>query len=243
MALLKNMASSNSIGRTKSVSFDMFFDRQKMTSVAENVERKALNRAGATVRTIARHSMKSRKLGTASPPGKPPHRHKHSGKGMKSGTDYGLYKSVVYGYDRRSHSVVIGPSSTWGPRVHKLMETHEFGGRETKKNKRRRVRRIGGGGEIRVIGKGALGRGPGGRFRSVRGNTAKKMTDTLLGTVHVVYGKLYTEQQVRRANEINEKLYGPMVIHGSYPPRPTMGPALWQVAPKLPGMIRDEWAK
>ena len=235
MALLKNMASSNSIGRTKSVSFDMFFDRQKMTTLADTVERKALNRAGATIRKVARHSMKARKVGTASPPGKPPHRHKHTGKGMKAGTDYGIYKSIVYGYDRRSHSVVIGPSSTWGPRVHKLMETHEFGGRETRKNKRRRVRKIGGGGEIRAIGKGTLG--------SVRGNTAKKTTDTLLGNVYVVYGKLYTEQQVRRANEINEKLYGPMVLHSSYPPRPTMGPALWQVAPKLPGMIRDEWAK
>ena len=235
MALLKNMASSNSIGRTKSVSFDMFFDRQKMTSVAENVERKALNRAGATVRKVARHSMKARKLGTASAPGKPPHRHKHSGKGMKSGTDYGLYKSVVYGYDRRSHSVVIGPSSAWGPRVHKLMETHEFGGRETKRNKRRRVRRIGGGGELRIVGRGTGSR--------VRGNLVRKTANTLLGNVEVAYGKLYTEQQVKRANEINEKLYGPMVIHGSYPPRPTMRPALWQVAPKLPGMIRDEWAK
>lgn len=226
-----------SIGRTKSVSFGMFFDRQKMTSHANAVERRALNRAGATVRKVARHSMKARKLGTASAPGKPPHRHKHSGKGMKASTDYGIYKSILYGYDRRTHSVVIGPSSTWGPRVHKLMETHEFGGRETKENPRRRRRKVGGSGEIRVIGIENLGEG------WSRTRIVTKIANTLLGTVVVAYGKLYTEQQARRANEINKKLYGPMIMHSSYPPRPTMRPALWQVAPKLPGMIRDEWAK
>lgn len=63
------------------------------------------------------------------------------------------------------------------------------------------------------------------------------------GTDPVVYGKLRTPAQVRRANEINEALYGPSVLHSTYPPRPTMGPALAQVAPLLPGMIRDAWNK
>jgi hypothetical protein len=210
--------------RTKSVSVDMFFDRQKLIGQMSKAQRRALNRAGATIRTIAKRSMRPRKLGIASAPGQPPHRHRNKG---GKGVSEGLYKSILYGYDAATESVVIGPSSTWGPGVHRLMETHEFGGAERKKNARRRIRKVGVSGEVRI-----------GKTRSSK--TAK---NTLRGNVNVTYAKIRTQRQATLANRINAELYGPTILHSVYPPRPTMGPALMQVAPRLPAMIRDEWAK
>lgn len=210
--------------RTKSVSVDMFFDRQKLIGQMSKAQRRALNRAGATIRTIAKRSMRPRKLGIASAPGQPPHRHRNKG---GKGVSEGLYKSILYGYDSATESVVIGPSSTWGPNVHRLMETHEFGGSERKKNARRRIRKVGGSGELRI-----------GKTRS-----SKTVKNTLRGNVHVTYAKIRTQRQATLANRINTELYGPTILHSVYPPRPTMGPALAQVAPRLPAMIRDEWAK
>lgn len=223
--------------RTKSVSVDMFFDRQKLIGQMSKAQRRALNRAGATIRTIAKRSMRPRKLGIASAPGQPPHRHRNKG---GKGVSEGLYKSILYGYDSATESVVIGPSSTWGPNVHRLMETHEFGGSERKKNARRRIRKVGGSGEIRIGS--AQKRDKQGRFLAMA-KGSKKVTGTAKGTVKVTYGKLFTQRQADLANRINAELYGPTILHSVYPPRPTMGPALAQVAPRLPAMIRDEWAK
>lgn len=246
MGLMKNMSTASTLGRSPrlgSVSFDMFFDRQEMIGQMDKAVYRGLNQGGAKVRSVARASMRATKVGVGSTPGTPPHRHKHSGRGKKVRHDYGLQRSILYGFEQTTQSVVIGPSSAWGPGVHRLMATHEFGGTETKKNPRRRLRRVGGGGEVKVIGRGQSGRGPGGRFRSLKGKTTKKVTDTLLGTVHVTYARLRTARQARAANRINLALYGPTILHSTYPPRPTMGPALAQVAPLLPGMIRDQWAR
>jgi len=239
MPSFKNISQSTSLGRTKSVSVDMFFDRQTLLGQMAKAERRALNRAGATIRMIAKRSMKSRKLGVASAPGSPPHRHKQR-MGISGGQSHGLYKSILYGFDAASESVVIGPSSTWGLRVHSIMETHEFGGSETKKNPRRRLRKVGGSGEIRIGS--TQKRDKRGRSKNLA-KGSKKVSGTLQGNVVVTYGRLYTEEQARRANKINLQLYGPTVLHSTYPLRPTMGPALAQVAPRLPAMIRDEWAK
>lgn len=247
MAFGKNIAMSSSFGRGTrlgSVSCDMFFDRQELVGQMNKAERRALIKGGALVRTVARRSMRPRKPGVASSPGAPPHRHKHSSKGEKAKHDYGLYNSILFGFDAPSESVVIGPSATWGPRALRIMETHEFGGFERKKNPRRRIRKVGGGGELR-IGKRVKLRDKLGRFRGYResGPTTRRVTDSLKGDVEVTYGKLFTPEQARRANELNEALYGPMVLNSTYPARPTMGPALTEVAPKLPGMIEDEWSR
>jgi hypothetical protein len=234
VAFGRNMGgAAGRIIRTRSVSVDMFFDRQKLIGQMSKAQRRALNRAGATIRTIAKRSMRPRKLGIASAPGQPPHRHRNKG---GKGVSEGLYKSILYGYDSATESVVIGPSSTWGPGVHRLMETHEFGGSERKKNARRRIRKVGGPGELRY-GKSAS------RVSNKLRASTRRAKDTLRGTVEVTYGKLFTAEQARRANRINLELYGPTILHSVYPPRPTMGPALAQVAPRLPAMIRDEWAK
>jgi hypothetical protein len=75
---------------------DMFFDRHVVMRAMDSAKRKVLSQAGAFIRTAARTSIRKRK-GTA-PPGKPPYSHEGS-----------LRKLILFGYDRASDSVVVGP--------------------------------------------------------------------------------------------------------------------------------------
>jgi hypothetical protein len=75
---------------------DLFFDRQVVIRAVDKAKRAVLSKAGAFIRTTARHSIRQRK-GSA-PPGAPPHSHV----GL-------LRKFILFGYDRQSDSVVIGP--------------------------------------------------------------------------------------------------------------------------------------
>ena len=92
---------------------------------------------------------------------------------------------------------------------------HEFGGTVMVRNKHRRVRKIGSGGEIRI------------------GGRACRTTKPVMGR-QVTYARLRTGAQVARANELNEALYGPASYMATYAPRPFMGPALAVAAPSLP---------
>ena len=82
--------------RIKTVSLDMFFDRKKVIRAADSANRKSLSKAGAFIRTTARHSIRKRK-GT-SPPGSPPSSH--------SGL---LKRFIFFGYERSRQTVVVGP--------------------------------------------------------------------------------------------------------------------------------------
>lgn len=75
---------------------DMFFDRHVVMRAMDSAKRKVLSQAGAFIRTAAKTSIRKRK-GTA-PPGKPPYSHEGS-----------LRKLILFGYDRASDSVVVGP--------------------------------------------------------------------------------------------------------------------------------------
>ena len=75
---------------------DMFFDRHVVMRAMDSAKRKVLSQAGAFIRTAARTSIRKRK-GTA-PPGNPPHSHEGS-----------LRRLILFGYDRASDSVVVGP--------------------------------------------------------------------------------------------------------------------------------------
>jgi hypothetical protein len=65
-----NMARVANLGRggarLGTVSFDMFFDRQKLVGQANKAVFKALNRAGGATRLTAKRSMRARPLGKAS---------------------------------------------------------------------------------------------------------------------------------------------------------------------------------
>lgn len=86
----------------------LFFDRQKVVRAVDKTKRAVLSKAGAFIRTVARTSIRKRK-GSA-PPGWPPHSH------------VGLLRDfILFGYDRASDSVVVGPAKlnkpTDAPRV------------------------------------------------------------------------------------------------------------------------------
>ena len=75
---------------------------------------KSLGRAGATIRLIARRSIRRRKK--ASAPGKPPHTR---GKAL-------LKKAILFAVERQREKVIIGPDfRVVGP----AGRAHEFGGR------------------------------------------------------------------------------------------------------------------
>jgi hypothetical protein len=75
---------------------DMFFDRLVVMRAMDSAKRTVLSRAGAFIRTAAKTSLRKRQ-GTA-PPGKPPYSHEGS-----------LRKLILFGYDRATDSVVVGP--------------------------------------------------------------------------------------------------------------------------------------
>ena len=116
--------------------------------------------------------------------------------------------------------MVIGPVRL-SSRVN-VPALHEFGGRVVLKNPRRRARKVGSGGEIRIGGRAC--------------RTTKPVQDRHGSTVHVTYVRLRTAAQVARANDLNEALYGPASYMATYAPRPYMGPALAAVQPGLARM-------
>jgi hypothetical protein len=93
----------------------LFFDRPKVIRAVDRAKRQALSKAGAFIRQTARHSIRPRK-GT-SRPGSPPHSHEGS-----------LRRLILFGYDPRSDSVVIGPV---GFRRSTAPNVLEFGGKAT----------------------------------------------------------------------------------------------------------------
>jgi len=82
--------------RMKTVSVEMFFDRKKVIRAADRANRRILSKAGAFIRTTAKHSIRKRKA--ASPPGSPPSSHT----GL-------LRRFIFFGYERSRQTVVVGP--------------------------------------------------------------------------------------------------------------------------------------
>lgn len=102
----------------------MFFDRKAVTDATDRATRQALSRAGAFIRTSAKHSIRPRK-GT-SQPGKPPFSHEGS-----------LRRLIYFGFDAANVSVVVGPVRfKKGTAPHLL----EFGGRGTVSRRGKSVR-------------------------------------------------------------------------------------------------------
>jgi hypothetical protein len=118
--------------RMKNVSLDMFFDRKKVTDAVDKAARSVLSRAGAFIRTTAKHSIRTRK--GISPPGSPPYSHT------------GLLKRFIFfGYDAARKTVVVGPMRL-NQKVGNAPEALEHGGDSEavvglrRSRKRRRVR-------------------------------------------------------------------------------------------------------
>ncbi|MBM4019876.1 MAG: hypothetical protein FJ288_16400 [Planctomycetes bacterium] len=205
-----------------------FFDREGVRRLLGTRTAAALSKAGALVRTIARRSMRyvtslrhqqrqvaagERKRLTGepapSPPGQPPHAVR---------PHPWIREFLYYAYDPAAGSVVIGPVRL-SSRIN-VPALHEFGGTVMVRNKRRRMRKVGSGGEVRIGGRPC--------------RTSRFAYDRYGRAVMVTYARLRTSAQVARANELDEALYGPAAYMATYPPRPFMGPALAAAAPSLP---------
>ena len=111
--------------RMKTPSVSVLFDGNRIVRGVERANRSALMRAGAFIRRRARSSIRRRKKISA--PGKPPSSHTGRLKGL-----------ILFGYDRGSESVVIGPRTT-GNRD-QAGETLEHGKTVTRRQRRRRRR-------------------------------------------------------------------------------------------------------
>lgn len=181
----------------------MFFDRQAVIEALGRANAKALSRAGAFIQRRAKSSIRKRKR--ASRPGEPPSSH------------VGTLRNLIYfGFDTGTRSVVVGPTPVGAIGI--VPPTLEYGGPSVvRRNPRRKLRRVGDGGEIRLGG--------------VLSRTSKRNKDGKW----VTYATLTTQAQADRANRLNEELYGPEYIGGKpIAARPYMGPALRAEMPTLP---------
>ena len=196
-----------------------FFDRPVQRAV-DAAAADVLAKFGASVRKGARWSLKE--SDNPSAPGSPPHT--HSGKDPITGKrKFNALKDLItYAYEPSTKSVVIGPPLSSHPTG--APKRLEFGGMlPMRPNKRRAVRKVGGAGEIRIGG--AIGKNT-----NPSVNWKKK-------TVDVTYAHIYTAEQARRANELNEELYGPMMLGGAVAKRAFMGPALQINQDRFAGMF------
>lgn len=75
---------------------ELFFDKPAVMRAVDAAKREVLSKAGATLRLIAKHSIRKRK-GTSAP-GQPPHSH-----------DGSLRRFIFYSYERETDSVFVGP--------------------------------------------------------------------------------------------------------------------------------------
>jgi hypothetical protein len=211
MGVMKRMATDRMMGVPDTARITkVFLDRERVIARIGRAAAATLSKAGAFIRRSAKGKIRYAK--SPSKPGSPPHAHES----RKGGRDSPLRELIYFAYDERSNSVVVGPTPFHGTAI--VPRTLELGGTTVAhRNPLRRIRRVGDGGEIRLDG-------PAGR-------TTKK---NRFGAM-VTYALLKTAAQVARANQLQEQLYGPLMI-GPMPiaARPYMGPALQETLPQLP---------
>jgi hypothetical protein len=172
-------------------------DASRISRGMERGGRRALKRYGGYLRKVAQRRIRRRKR--ASRPGESPTG--HGNQPLKRGIRYALTDD---------DGVIIGPEKT---RIGKIAHNLEYGGMmPAAPNPRRTRRRIGDGGEL-SIGKS-------------NARTNKRVRDKDGKLRWVTYIRLATADQVHRANEINEALYGPdKYASKKLYPRPFMRPA------------------
>jgi hypothetical protein len=107
---------------------ELFFDRKLVQREVGKENAKALSKAGAFVRKRARSSMRRRKA--SSPPGQPPSAH--------SKDPVASLKNILFAYDPRNMSVVIGPVLLSGKHG-SVPALHEFGGVATVRRRGKQV--------------------------------------------------------------------------------------------------------
>lgn len=96
-----------------------FFDSAKVIKAMNNADRKIQSKFGAYVRTRARSSLRRRKK--PSSPGSPP--------SVRSRDTYATLKNILFGYDAKTHSTIVGPVLLRNKSAkYSVPKLHEFGG-------------------------------------------------------------------------------------------------------------------
>jgi hypothetical protein len=200
-----------------------FFDRDAVRDPVLDESRAALARLGSYTRRVARNAIKVKgaarkapKPGTKaydkwveeqqvkprSAPGSAPFQHTTNAK---------LYPRNIWFARDGLDSVIIGMAA-FNARAVPIPAAIEFGEKKAQRNPRRRLRKVGGAGEIRIDGKYS--------------RTNKITNSPIRASVAVTYAKLKTQAQADRANQLNEYLYGKDSYQIETAERPVIGPAL-----------------
>lgn len=100
-----------------------FFDRQRVLVKANKAKLRQMSKFGAYVRTRSSRSLRRRKKPSAA--GSPPSVH--------SSSNYATLKNILFSYDPKNDSVVVGPVKLNLRRANRLRsmtvpQLHEFGG-------------------------------------------------------------------------------------------------------------------
>lgn len=200
-----------------------FFDRPKVLAKLKKKKLNALKKAGALSRKIIRNKPRRRKR--KSLPGEVPSVHTQS--------KFATLRNVLFAYDPSTDGVVVGPVKIPTTDIAPAPSTLEYGGRID----RRKKRSLGGSGEVEVD---SLRTMPDGSVRRINrgrmggGSSMSTVVDSAGRQRSVVYASLQTAAQVRRANQINEELYGPQEATPVVEPRPFVAPAMAEAAPAFP---------
>ncbi len=200
-----------------------FFDRPEVIKKLKKKKLAALKSAGALSRRKIRNKPRRRKR--KSKPGEAPSVHTQS--------KFATLRNVLFAYDPSADSVVVGPVRIPTADAVAAPGTLEYGG----KIDRRRQRKLGGSGEVEVDGLRTM---PDGSVRRVnRGRAGGGASMTTVRDIRgerrsVVYAELTTDAMVRRANNLNEELYGPHEASPVIEPRPFVAPAMAEAAPDFP---------
>jgi len=174
---------------------EMFFNSPAVLRAVDAATRQVLSKFGSYVRQSDRSSQRRRK--SASAPGTAPSAH------------LGTVKDLTFfAYDPERRSVVEGPTPVTN--FQDSLRVLEEGGTMRIRNKRRRIRKLGDGGEVRVVSVGAR--------------------------LEPVYALLTTPQMVDHANRLNAELYGPEVAWKHVAARPHTEPALRTNLDRMPEM-------
>jgi hypothetical protein len=203
------------------------FQRNLEKRVGDELAKRMLD-AGAYLTRTVKNSMRKASRGKDARPGQAPYSHEFTSKGTPQQKN--LRSEMRFVADPAAGEVVVGPLRFNSNVV--LPGLMERGGTLKIGNARRRNRKVGHGGEIDIVGRRGSSKrlyGSGGNRRRSKGKTTRRVTGDAQGR-HVVYVKLGTAAQVRRANELNELLYGAWETKvANYSPHPYLAPALDRV--------------
>lgn len=203
---------------------DWFFNSDNVKKRVRDIDRIVMAKFGGYTRAVARRSMKnvpeSHGVGSkdyASAPGQPPHAHALDNSGT-GGLKYGP-SNIVFGFDPSRSSVVIGPRPKPGRNSYIPFKL-EYGSHMTNvPNPRRKDRKVGDVGAIRV----------GSPRPGTEGKPGLRKIRAVNGHYYDVYfARIKTDEQLRRVETNETFLWGPKTIGSvTLAPRPYMRPAFW----------------